>query len=254
MNNFKEMKYIRLIIIGLLLSTNVYPQFVATTSYGGGGPSPLLDSLFAYYNLEESSGDALDVHGTNDLSLTGSATRQQTGKVNYCWLFAEAGRLGDISTEFDFTGDFSISFWISTTEAATWQGLVSNFGVANYGWEIILDPPDIGWRMRYDGGNTIAYGTTNVNDGDFHHVACSYTTADDSMKVWIDTNLEGEEKLAGTLWYGGGNYFTVASRLTTAYFDGYIDEIAVYRGYEFTQGFVDSLFNSDNGLAYPLDY
>jgi hypothetical protein len=209
--NNKKMKYISLVIINLLFSVGVHSQFVATTSYGGGGASPLLDSLFAYYSLEESSGAALDAHGSNDLTLTGSATRQQTGKVGYSYLFAEAGRLGDITSEFDFTGDFSISVWINTTEATVWQGVVCNFGIANYGWELIINPTDIGWRLRYDGGNTLANGTTNVNDGSWHHVACSYTAVDDSMRVWIDTNYEGKEKLAGTLWYGGSNYLSVAS-------------------------------------------
>jgi hypothetical protein len=236
----KKMKYIYSIIIGLLFSVSSYSQFLATTSYSGSQPTgmALIDSLFAYYSLEEASGNALDAHGSNDLTLTGSATRQQTGKVGYSYLFAEAGRLGDITTEFDFTGDFSISVWINTTEAAVWQGVVCNFGIANYGWEMIINPPDIGWRLRYDGGNTYAAGTTDVNDGSWHHVACSYTAVDDSMRVWIDTNYEGKEKLAGTLWYGGSNYLSVAS----------------WRGRGFTQGMVDSLNNSDNGLAYPLDY
>jgi hypothetical protein len=209
----KKMKYIYSIIIGLLFSVSSYSQFLATTSYSGSQPTgmALIDSLFAYYSLEEASGNALDAHGSNDLTLTGSATRQQTGKVGYSYLFAEAGRLGDITTEFDFTGDFSISVWINTTEAAVWQGVVCNFGIANYGWEMIINPPDIGWRLRYDGGNTYAAGTTDVNDGSWHHVACSYTAVDDSMRVWIDTNYEGKEKLAGTLWYGGSNYLSVAS-------------------------------------------
>jgi hypothetical protein len=263
------MRYVYFLIVGLLLlfSANVSSQFIATTGYGGGaGPSPLLDSLFAYYSLEETiagGGDALDAHGSNDLSVNGTVTREVTGKVNDCYTLITDAYLGEVDTDFEFPGTFSISFWVKSAQQAEYIGLISNFGASDYGYTVYIRDPgadgngNVCFYTRNGGSSVLLYGNDDVTDDAWHHVVVSLSAVDDSSKLWVDGEIDDWDDNA-TVVYNANCRFTVGRRDGTGvsqwFLDGEMDEIAVYRGRELTEGAVDSLYNSGNGLAYPLDY
>jgi hypothetical protein len=262
MNNFKKMKYIGLIIISLFFFVGAHSQFVATTSYGGGGASALLDSLFAYYSLDDPSGDATDDHGSNDLSLTGGVTQGVTGHVGDCYTFLTNGYLGEEDTEFEFGGSVSVSLWIKTGDTDAYSYMLACTGGAIVGWELYVRDPGGGgkanWRIGDGTDWTLLYGSTTINDDGWHHIAASYSTVDDSVKLWVDGDPDDTfEQTGGDIAYHANSRFSVARKdgvgVSTDFLDGELDEIAIYQ-LEFSQGMVDSLYNSGNGLAYPLDY
>lgn len=215
----------------------------------------LNNGLFAYYNFEESSGDLIDQFGNNDLPVISTPSREQAGIVDYCYDLS-SDTIGDVDNDFEFAGSFSLSLWISETNTGDFTSPISNFGAANYGWDII----DVGaltrviyWQIRGQGTFGVQ-GTTDINDGSFHHIAASYNADDDSMKLWVDASLEGVTYCPGPV-YNTNCRFVIGNRHGAgAYFEGKIDEVGIYKGIEFTQTTVDSLFNDGSAKLYPDDF
>lgn len=245
-------------IILILLSFFLVPvnaQFLATSNYNGNSTS-LLDSLFAYYPFEEASGDALDSHNNYDLTVNGP-TVQQTGKINYCYSYTANDYVGnDDLGDFDFDGSFSISCWIKTPAGANYSGIVSNQN-GSYGWQLIVNsshPSVARFRMRYNGGSVYSTGTTIISDDAWHHLVASYNAVDDTMKIWVNGNLEDSDKNTNGVWYDANCRVEIGMLALANYYEGEIDEVAIYKGLELTHRQILDLYNSGNSLAYPLDY
>jgi len=252
------MKFIRFVIIGLLFSVSSYSQFLAVLSAEGEGVSPLLDSLFAYYTLDEASGNAIDVHGSNNLIASGSVTYQQTGKINDCHYYETNGELSDgITEEFNFPASFSFAFWVKTTDTEEgFHALLANFSAPHYGWDYQMGGSGISYLNYYYNGGSVQLNETTLllNDGDWHYVASTYSSADNSIKLYIDGALKDSDDLGASLYWDAANEFCVAHRIGGLYTDVYMDEIAIWRGKELDITEIGLLYNSGSGLAYPLDY
>ena len=213
----------------------------------------LLTEIKSYWTLEEAAGNAVDSVGTADLPVYGTVTRQQTGISDYCYSFATDGYLGDIDTYYEFSGSFSLQCWINTTAGGTWTGILTNYGAYEYGWELISngDPTRvIYWRMRYASGSATIAGTTDINDGAWHHLIASYNAVDDTMKLWIDGDLEDKILNTNGTAYSVDARFQVGAR-KAFFFNGKIDEIAAWNR-ELTPNEVDSLYDSGVGKQYPF--
>jgi hypothetical protein len=255
------MRYIITYLL-LLFSVSVHSQLVSVHSGGAGEPSPLLDSLFAYYSLDESSGNALDSHGSNDLPLSGTVTQNVGSAVQgTCYTFVTDGYLGEVDTEFEFDASFSIQVWMkSGFTGGTYTHLVSNFGTAQEGWEVAMGDNYRTYAiMRFNTGSVSLFGGTPVmNDDAWHHVVFTYNAVDDSLKIYDNAVIKDAEKNVDGVVYNANCRFTIGRRDGTGvsqyYFDGEMDEIAIWRGLELSQGKIDSLYNSGSGLAYPLDF
>jgi hypothetical protein len=222
-------------------------------SYASGS---LADSLFAYYDLEEAAGDALDQIGSNDLSVNGTVTRQQTGIINDCYTFATNGFLGEIDTEFEFDGSFSLSCWAKTSATGIYY-MIANFGAAQQGYELLLNSNKAQFTIRYSSDRTDLLGTTTINDDLWHHIVATYNAVDDTAKLWVDGNLE-IKKLSPAPVYNTSCRFTLGRRDGTGvsqyFWDGELDEIAIYDGLELSENKVDSLYNLGASREYPTDF
>ena len=69
----------------------------------------LTTNLISYYKLDESSGDAIDAHGSNDGTVTG-ATQNVAGKINTAYSFDGAGQ--DRVSTFTTPANGTISLWV----------------------------------------------------------------------------------------------------------------------------------------------
>ena len=259
------MKYILSIFI-LLLSVNVYSQSIATAFYSGPGggaeASQLLDSLFAYYPLDEGSGNFEDVHGSRDLTASGTLTYSVGGKVGTCVTFITDGQGKYTPDDFEFPGSYSISLWAKTGNASTWQGIITYYGdggAGSRGWAIRKDGGGAGaakakGRQWYVGGNNNNTSTTSINDDGWHHIVWTFDTSDDNMRIYVDGDLEDTDNNVSGVDYDSDCDLEIGSWDDTQFFDGEIDEVAIWRGRALAEGSVDSLWNTGSGIAYPLDF
>ncbi|MEG4838227.1 DUF4347 domain-containing protein, partial [Microcoleus sp. B9-D4] len=150
------------------------------------------------------------------------------------------------NTAINLTGTGSVSIANSSTfnltSAITVEASFKSNGFSK-AWESIIGKGDSSWRIARggqtgtgnslefaigtDAGTQVVVGTTNVNDGQWHHVAAVYNGS--TMSLYIDGVLEG------TLNYAGGiptNAFDVLiganAQVTGRNFNGQIDEVRVW--------------------------
>ena len=252
------MKYFITIIISLLFSVSTYSQFLTTIGGGGSEPSLLLDSLFAYYSLDDPSGDAIDEVGGRDLTLAGTVTQGVGGKVGDCYTFITDGQAKYTADDFDFASSFSVSLWAKTASTGAQKGIVTYIGAGLRGWTVRMnsgDPNALPLAERYwVGGSVWSTGTTITNDDGWHHIVYTFDDATNDQKIYVDGDLEDTDNNATATVYVTDCDLEIGSEDDSFFFDGEIDEVAIYRGMAISEGKVDSLWNSGNGIAYPLDF
>lgn len=225
----------------------------------------LTDSLISYWSLDEASGNALDAHGSNDLTdnnTVGSATGKINGARDFessnSEYFARADN-SDLSTG-DI--DFTFACWVQleskpgsrmTIAAKMADGTPAN----NSEWGVF-------WSNTADRFQTI------VSDGSSGFVALSAnnfgapsTAAWYFVVAWHDSsantlNIQVNNGTVDSVSYSSGLINSTAAfhlgRITAAdgqYWDGLIDEAGFWKRV-LTSDERTSLYNSGNGLAYPF--
>ena len=80
----------------------------------------LIDSLIAYWKLDEISGNARDSHSSHDGIMQGDPTQNVTGKIDKAVLLDSVGDYIQVVDHAALSpaGAFSISMWVKTTDAS----------------------------------------------------------------------------------------------------------------------------------------
>ncbi len=145
--------------------------------------------------------------------------------------------MGD-QTPLDFTGSFTLSAWVKTTStpasgtyyAIAGKGYLAG-GVNGYG--MYLSGPlngGIACQSRNDATTSTVTGR-NISDGKWHYVVCVRDHDANSMKLYLDGQLQGENITALPLGYANDRPFGIGMRYTTAWgfpFQGTIDSVAAF--------------------------
>ncbi len=181
----------------------------------------------------QAEGNATDSIGTNNGTLNGTASFV-AGEVGQAFSFD--GTTGYVSIPDSpsldsFTNAMTIELWMKSSTSgnnADWKGLVTK---GNESWKILattfantvyadffgVNPPDI-------------FGTRNVNDGQWHHVAATYDGT--TMSLYVDGVLDGSHPASGPIaqdslpLYLGGDADPPLGR--TYLFGGQIDEVSLF--------------------------
>lgn len=145
--------------------------------------------------------------------------------------------MGD-QTPLDFTGSFTLSAWVKTSStpaigsyyAIAGKGYLAG-GVNGYG--MYLSGPlngGIACQSRNDATTSTVTGR-NISDGKWHYVVCVRDHDANSMKLYLDGQLQGENITALPLGYANDRPFGIGMRYTTAWgfpFQGTIDSVAAF--------------------------
>ena len=120
----------------------------------------------------------------NKIAASGQ-TSENTGSV----FFDGTGDYLTIAThasDFNFgTGDFTIEFWINSTQTSRADPFAWNFGYTLAGWGSFILNTSSGRIDWYEGTGIATYATsTGWNDGLWHHLAVSRSGT--SLKVFLD--------------------------------------------------------------------
>jgi hypothetical protein len=127
--------------------------------------------------------------------------------------------------EFDITDEFTIELWIKADDAAqdacTLIGKGTKWRVTYCESAGIVKLDAVG----YSGSDPKSYSSITVNDTDWHHIAYTYDG------VNFKTYLDGEQVTSTTLTFSlgtGSDTVNIARSACGDYYDGRLDEIAIY--------------------------
>ena len=191
-------------------------------------------NLAAYYNFNQDTVDdttIADVTGNGNDGLLGeNKTLSLDGDDDYV-------NIEDRTDFNNITSAITVEAWIK----------VDRFDIK---WQTIVTTGDSSWRLqRNETTNTVEFaigtggtsstseisvdGVTNVNDGQWHHVAGVYDSATSTIQLYVDGKLDAQKDNASlssiptpysNVRIGGTGISAVGSR----FFDGEIDEVRIW--------------------------
>jgi hypothetical protein len=134
------------------------------------------------------------------------------------------------------TGDFTVEFWMRGSAAGTIVAMVGTQTVSGFAtagmWRISnrLNSANGLW-FNYTTGSAfvdIALSSTNINDGAWHHIAV--TRASGTLRAFIDGAFASSATVTQNL---NSNRFLFIgyNPQDSVYYNGYIDELRITRGY-----------------------
>lgn len=222
-------------------------QFIVTTQ--------ALDADFnnaiAYYKLDETTGNAVDVLNGNNATLVGGVTQGVTGLINNAYDFnGSNGYLNIPLSIYDNldTNNFTFSCWFKTDITGVRQTIVSdrlgsNFAERNI--EIFLIETNLIRIAFGDDGNSI------VRDSNFNYVNGTWCFIQFKYDALGDAELKINNVSEVTHTFVNApnvqNQIKIGVRGDLVrYFDGIIDELAFFDG--ITSNTIDTnLYNNANG-------
>ena len=185
-----------------------------------------------YWPLDETNGTvANDLTGNGNNGAVTGASWSPNGQVNGCLNFNGTNSYVQIANT--ISNDFSISFWVKTTQTGAagqwWQGrgLVDGFvsaGGNDFGTALT------GGQFAFGTGNpdTTIHSTNVINDGVWHQCVATRQRSRGTLSVYVDGGLSA----TGT---GGTNALMLppnvrfgAIRTGVNFFNGSLDDIRIY--------------------------
>ena len=230
------------------------PAYNKVASEEGGGGSTLLNGLIAYYCLEESSGQLVDVINAYNTTSVAGLTYQQAGKVNYCILMDGAtsnATIGD-NSNFDLQ-NFTLGGWMKTEAYYTplFSNLINAGGGNYYGYGINLSNgnPTVFLCNGESYEEAVAQEDYDIRDNTWHFIAGTYDHT--TLKIYVDGVLQDDQN-STSMDIGFTGAVVRIGYVDEAITDGSLDEIFVY-GRVLGQSGIDSLYNAGNGVTYPFE-
>jgi hypothetical protein len=216
--------------------------------------------LKAYWPLEESSGNRVDVVNGLVLSENVSSIGSSTGKKDSCALFDTALENNDDlvlahNSHLVATSKVAISMWskVGNQSGATDTG--GTFGKdTSYYFTVINSALSGGFSAKFSirQSDTTVVGTSfvSLDEDQFNHFA---GIADGSnIYFYINGVSVGNASYDGTLSTSTTNFKLETLSLSSADADHYVDELAVWRDIDFSNdgergSFVEALYNEGTG-------
>jgi len=128
------------------------------------------------------------------------------------------------------TDAISVAAWIKTDSLGSYDDIVG----LGYAWRLYGGQDgNVVFQIMNTAPESTVVGTTNVNDGAWHHVAGSFDGI--QYNLYVDGTLEASVATsgsisAGTAYYGciGAHYKKGDERDPRRFFDGLIDDVRIY--------------------------
>ena len=238
---------------------------------GAGAEYPFSTQTLPTYN------DAVGTnHGTTPSStLTGGVPGPSftTGKIGKAFNFDGINDYVALpDNSLNFTGNFSYSFWIKSTNTSSFTAIISNIENArspfgfSHGYWYRLNSGKI--QASYsDGNNSTEFLTTSVgsvSNGSWNHVVITFnkTNSTTGVKIYINGNIDttGIPPNTGGTALPIGYSSPMKACIGALYFNGAqsnflpngtsIDALSAWNK-ELTASEITELYNSGNGKQYP---
>ena len=198
----------------------------------------------------------LGVSANFSLSVTASPFLANTYSMEFD---AASSQYIDGNTGIMGNVDLSTSYWIKTTASGTWIPM----------WSVCMEANGVqnssfgrlyfySTSLRVASTNNI--GTTNLNDGNWHHIVETYTASTKVKDVYVDGNTTPEATSTLPAWwnlptyrFGGVVIGNLSTANSTYLFDGNIDEVAVWNTILSTDAITEIYNATNNNTGKALD-
>jgi hypothetical protein len=156
-------------------------------------------------------------------SQNNNALNFGSGKPNYVAIPTAS------QINFGTSTNFTIEAWVKLYGSQSWTGIIAKADDANWYQFLIVDNHI---AAELNSGSTFAgniWGTTNLNDGNWHHLAMVVTRSTTNAKLYVDGLVEYNEDTGfnGNL-DNSGEMLLGSSRGNANRFNGSIDEVRVW--------------------------
>ena len=222
-------------------------EYSNDTLQGGTVPS-------AYWKFNN---DSLDSSGNgHEGELIEDGGSYQTGKLNsslYCNGSSEGFivKLSNGSLNFD-TGNFSIGLWVNYSGNLASNYLVSYINTQVDSGAYALTTRESG-LMRFNDGEFAFETAKQVNDSVWHRIWwVREGTGANLFKVYIDGALNNTFTLNRNLSYTPNTINFCAAPLNLSIFEGYIDDVLLYKGTALNSSYILTDWNEGGGREYPF--
>jgi hypothetical protein len=223
-----------------------------------------LTGLYAYYKMDESSGNAID-SSVNARTLTpASAVGSAAGIINTSRAFTGsccAAFFRSPSTDFSpGANHFFTTFWMKAgtlTQNSTDSGLIGKMSWSASDGEWLVYYRNDTNKVRMDVSLTglvasqiILESTAAIaNTTDWYFIAAGWDGA--NIKISVNGGAYATAPFAGPVFSGNGIDFSIGSEGGGNYWNGNIDEVAIWIGRnDLTISEVQQLYNNGAGLPF----
>jgi len=155
------------------------------------------------------------------------------------------------TSDFSFgTGDFSIEFWINSTQTTRADPVGWNYDFTSAGWGgFVFNLSSSGDMAWYENNNSrISASSTGWNNGSWNQV--SLTRSGNSVRMFLNGSQVGSTYTT-SFTYGSANSGFIIGTLqaipSIAYFNGYISNVKLYKGKGLTTAELSQNFNALRG-------
>jgi hypothetical protein len=236
------MKYNKIIIITLFM----FLLLVSSVS------ASLTDGLISYWKFDENTGtNASDSVGSNHGTITGATWT--TGKINYGLSFDGTNDYLSVldSPSFDNNKSLVYGGWFNQTSNKNVR-ILSNQGANNPMWSIAIVSDKVVCYLRDASGNIIApTSTSTITDNTWN---MAYCVADGTtLKLYFNGVNEANASMS-TLSNNVNpiNNLDIGRLYTGEYFNGLIDEVAIWINKSLSNEQILQIYNAGAGLQYPF--
>jgi len=158
----------------------------------GDGKVTNIDNLVSLHKFDQS---LLDSKSTNNALVIDGSELYADGKYTTKAFDFDGSTYLKLANEsnYDFqdTDSWSVSFWMKTSTTGATQVIMSKRSDLTFaGWSIYLTSSN-NLRFEFEGssGETVRETSTNITDGEFHLIVCTYDGSQDStgIKIYVDS-------------------------------------------------------------------
>lgn len=218
----------------------------AATPTQGSSPQAVPTDFVGHWPLDSiSSGTTPDTSGGANNGVVSGATSSTVGRINSCLIFNGASSSVQITNY--LCNDFSIAFWVKTTQTAgsgQWYngaGLVDGDapGVANdFGTAMC------GGKFAFGIGNpdTTFLSTSTINNGAWHHCVATRQQATGAINLYVDGVLQTSGVASKNTLNSSARLLFGAIASGGGYFNGSLDDVQIFSR-TLTASEVASLYN-----------
>jgi len=210
-------------------------------------PFPIAN-LFAFWNLNESSGTRYDSSGNGrNLTQTFGTVSSTTGKIANCAYFdgldgggSRNSKLGSTSFGVDVLNNFSMSVWMKPRSFSNFQHIIG--APFQNGFYIGADNSNLTFNLY----NGTVYGINAPSTAldTWHHYV--FIREGNTLKLYADNVYIGSADITGESFDNGSVFSVGGGEYNEYYFNGDIDALGLWTR-ALTESEIASLYNGGNG-------